>query len=129
MLVLIVFSKSFINFIHTTSYTCNRNCCCHTLIIIIYNRNEYRSLLKTAHLNHLRQMLVLKSKSVYSRRIAKFSLIFSLIISDHLLAAARITGKRKARKIIIIRKQTHLNKWRCYCYETCSVTARICNPL
>ena len=84
--------------------------CRHALVIIVHDRHEDRRVRKSRYLLHLRDMLMAESEPIDARSGEFLLAAFRLILSDHLLAAARISGEGIAGDRVIRRKNTHADK-------------------
>ena len=65
----------------------------HALVKVANDRNEHRRLRQTADVTHLRQVLMMQVQAVNALRIVPRIAVLVLILRDHLLAAAGVTGQ------------------------------------
>ena len=101
----------------------------HTGVIIPNDRAEHGLCSQSRHGHHLREMLVLKCRSVKPRRIQRGVSVCVLILSDHLLPAAGVSGERKTCQRRIRRDKAGACQRGDRGYKTRRVTAGICNAL
>ena len=74
-------------------YAREHNCGGHTLVKVTYDWHEHRRLRQTADVAHLRQVLMVQVQTVNALRIVPRIAVLVLILHDHFLTAAGVTGQ------------------------------------
>ena len=83
---------------------------CHSFIVVIHDRTEYRREVQSADFLHFRQMFMFQSQAIDTGCKITLRLLWGFILGNHLFAAARIASQRKYRHRIILRNHALCNQ-------------------